>query len=295
MNCPKCNAGPEHFTPNGKKVDRKRDGAKVQDYKCSFCKQYSRVVIEEGKTKEKPKEEKTVWAEDKNSATLSGKAVDADELIIRYGVDMKVWELDRMEIKENAWDVTMDNRDQDLVWKEKTNAKGEPIQIMTGYGIRKEPVTKTNKQKSIKISFKRRKEIFDHEKFMKDLMVEFKNFSPKAEKIKYPSYNKDKHLLEIALVDLHYDKLGWEGETGQLSYDTKIAAKRFKQCTQAHLDHAINSGINIEKIIFVTSQDFFNSDSDYPFSSTTKKTPQQTDLRWQKSFQTGWRLNAECI
>jgi hypothetical protein len=213
------------------------------------------------------------WKELEDTASLSGMATNADDLAQKYGVNLNVWEFDRMEIKENKWGVTMGKKS-------------------TGKDT---PVTKLNPQRYIKVSFKRIKVVFDHKRFAKDLLKEVKEFSPNVEKIKFKRSGKGKFLLEIALCDVHFGKLGWKGETGNLSYDTKIASKRMLECVAAHIAEATSAGKNIERIVFVTGNDFFNSDNDIPFSQTTKGTPQQDDLRWQKTFNLGWKLNVECI
>jgi len=41
--------------------------------------------------------------------------------------------------------------------------------------------------------------------------------------------------------------------------------------------------------------DFFHSDNSFPYPQTTNGTPQQTDLRWQKSFREGRKLIMEVI
>lgn len=126
-------------------------------------------------------------------------------------------------------------------------------------------------------------------------MDEVKKFAPNVKKIKYVPTGSGKFLLEIVLCDVHFGKLGWIGETGNMSYDTKIAAKRMTACVRAHIGEALLTGKNIERIVFVAGNDFFNADKDLPFSQTTKGTPQQDDLRWQKTFNKGWKLNVECI
>ncbi|MFW5769864.1 MAG: hypothetical protein ACOCX9_00365, partial [Spirochaetota bacterium] len=48
--------------------------------------------------------------------------------------------------------------------------------------------------------------------------------------------------------------------------------------------------MKFSKILFPIGNDFFNSDKDMPFSTTTKGTPQQEDSRWQKIFKIGREL-----
>lgn len=89
-------------------------------------------------------------------------------------------------------------------------------------------------------------------------------------------------MREVNVSDLHYGKLAWTGESGE-NYDYKIAKKRFdtiidKECARLEKQP-------VEKILFAWTNDFFNSDT--PENTTTAGTQQDTDLRWQKMFNTG--------
>jgi len=53
------------------------------------------------------------------------------------------------------------------------------------------------------------------------------------------------------------------------------------------------SGFQYNKILFPIGSDFFNSDTIY--NTTTKGTPQDEDLRWQKTFNVGVRLLIDAI
>lgn len=101
---------------------------------------------------------------------------------------------------------------------------------------------------------------------------------------------EEDNLLEISIFDLHIGKLAWGGETGE-NYDTKIARERFMSSIETLLARA--SGFNYERILFPVGNDFFNSDT--IFNTTTKGTPQDEDLRWQKTFQVGVTLLVDAI
>ena len=105
-----------------------------------------------------------------------------------------------------------------------------------------------------------------------------------------PLVDKEKNLLEISIFDLHIGKLAWGGETFE-NYDVKIARKRFLASIQKLLQNA--SGFNYERILFPVGNDFFNSDT--MENTTTKGTPQDEDLRWQKTFDVGVRLLVDGI
>jgi len=102
--------------------------------------------------------------------------------------------------------------------------------------------------------------------------------------------NGEKNLLEISIFDLHIGKLAWGGETFE-NYDVKIARKRFLTSIEKLLQRA--QGFNYNRILFPVGNDFFNSDT--MENTTTKGTPQDEDLRWQKTFDVGTRLLVDAI
>ena len=105
-----------------------------------------------------------------------------------------------------------------------------------------------------------------------------------------PLKQTEKNLLEISIFDLHIGKLAWGGETFE-NYDVKIARKRFLESIEKLLQNA--SGFNYEKILFPVGNDFFNCDT--MENTTTKGTPQDEDLRWQKTFDVGVKLLVDAI
>jgi hypothetical protein len=123
---------------------------------------------------------------------------------------------------------------------------------------------------------------------MKDLeeMAPFEPTNITDEDLEHPC------LLEICAFDLHWGKLAWAEETGD-HYDTKIAKKRFFDAIDKLLARA--SGFEIERIVFPIGNDFFNSDYSHPYGRTTAGTPQEDDLRWQKTFREGRKLLFEGI
>jgi len=105
-----------------------------------------------------------------------------------------------------------------------------------------------------------------------------------------PNDDTEQNLLEISIFDLHIGKLAWGGETFE-NYDVKIARKRFLGSIGKLLQNA--SGFKYERILFPVGNDFFNSDT--MENTTTKGTPQDEDLRWQKTFNVGVRLLVDAI
>jgi len=102
--------------------------------------------------------------------------------------------------------------------------------------------------------------------------------------------SEDNNLLEVSIFDLHIGKLAWGGETFE-NYDVKIASQRFMTAIEKLLKGA--SGFNYNRILFPIGNDFFNSDN--MLNTTTKGTPQDEDLRWQKTFDVGTRLLIDAI
>lgn len=100
----------------------------------------------------------------------------------------------------------------------------------------------------------------------------------------------DNNLFEVSIFDLHMGKLAWGGETGE-NYDTKIARQRFMTTVETLIRRA--SGFEYSRILFPIGSDFFNSDTIN--NTTTKGTPQDEDLRWQKTFDVGVRLLVDAI
>ncbi len=100
----------------------------------------------------------------------------------------------------------------------------------------------------------------------------------------------ENNLLEVSIFDLHIGKLAWGGETYE-NYDVKIARERFLKALETLIQRA--SGFPYSRILFPVGNDFFNSDTIY--NTTTKGTPQDEDLRWQKTFKIGSRLLIDAI
>lgn len=113
-------------------------------------------------------------------------------------------------------------------------------------------------------------------------------FTPKMGSL--PIKNGENNLFEVTLFDLHIGKLAWGGETGE-NYDTKIARQRFLKTIETLIGRA--SGFAFNRILFPIGNDFFNSDT--ILNTTTKGTPQDEDLRWQKTFDVGVTLLVDAI
>src|ERR1035437_118606 len=224
-----------------------------------------------------PKGEDTKYNESGNEATIEWKSGSnyppdhiktVEELLKATNVDLKLWKVAQQWL--NKWDVTA---------------------IVDGI-----PRTFQNYQVKVRLE-----KIIDstkiiNEKAVGEIFIEMtKNYKPPL-LANIPKYNTteikdgDNNLLEISIFDLHLGKLAWGGETGE-NFDTKIARERFLTAIETLLLRA--SGFQYSRILFPVGNDFFNSDNIY--NTTTKGTPQDEDLRWQKTFSVGIKLLVDAI
>lgn len=188
-----------------------------------------------------------------------------DELIQHCNVDLNEWYLDKYEV--NKWDTTS--------WK-----SGEPD---------------THQNFSVKGTLKRKEKEIKSKLALEVFSEGIKNYKPPVFDVNEinvlsKKHNNENNLLEISIFDLHLGKLGWAGETGE-NYDSKIASERFINSIKELLYRA--SGHSYNRILFPVGSDFFNSDN--LFNTTTRGTPQDEDLRWQKTFDIGVKLIKDAI
>jgi hypothetical protein len=231
-------------------------------------------IIEENKPADIPSSngQTLIYQEDGNNADIEWKSGSnyssdhiktLDELLDATKVDKNVWNVKNYVV--NKWDVTS--------WKKGLPETVQNFQVKAWL----EKNTKTVKERAVGEIFREMTQ--DYEPPV---------FTPKIDYL--PLNNGENNLLEITLFDLHIGKLAWGGETGE-NYDTKIARSRFLLAIEKLIQRA--SGFQFSRIVFPVGSDFFNSDTIY--NTTTKGTPQDEDLRWQKTFQVGVRLLVDAI
>lgn len=97
-------------------------------------------------------------------------------------------------------------------------------------------------------------------------------------------------MAEVNIADLHLSKLCWHGDTPE-NYDHKIAKEMFFSIVAEIVEQLRRKPI--EQILFVWSNDFFNSDNEE--KTTTAGTPQDTDVRNKKMFNVGWEMLVRAI
>lgn len=103
-----------------------------------------------------------------------------------------------------------------------------------------------------------------------------------------PKYQKSDGrpcMAEVNIADLHFGKLCWHGNTGE-NYDHKIAKTNFESIVERICCEI--KGKNLDYILFVWSNDYFNSDNEE--NATTAGTPQDTDIRYEKMVKTGIKM-----
>jgi hypothetical protein len=186
-----------------------------------------------------------------------------DQLLLACKVNREEWLVKDTII--NKWDITS--------WK-----SGEP---------------KTVQNWQVKARLERNNQ-YVKERVVGEIFQEMtQNYVPpilKYNTINRPQKSSENNLLEISIFDLHIGKLAWAGETFE-NYDVKIARERFLTSIITLMQHA--SGFNYNRILFPVGSDFFNSDTIN--NTTTSGTPQDEDLRWQKTFDVGVRLLIDAI
>ena len=177
-----------------------------------------------------------------------------EDLICECDIDLEMWFVDRYVV--NKWEVG-------------SSVDGKIIV---------EPLFQ------IKAWLKRNNEVYSIKTLRNEIIDELKSFAPKYPPIQYEKFEQGQ-LLEINIFDLHFGKLCWGLETGD-NYDTKIAEKRFLNAISSIISRT--KGYDIKRVLFPIGNDFFNSDN--LNNQTTAGTPQDEDVRWQKTFKAGREL-----
>jgi hypothetical protein len=97
-------------------------------------------------------------------------------------------------------------------------------------------------------------------------------------------------MAEVNIADLHFGKLSWHGDVGE-DYDHRIAKNIVNKAVDRICEEL--AGKNVEQILFVWCNDYFNSDT--IDNTTTAGTDQDVDCRWQKMFNAGVELLVSAI
>ncbi len=129
----------------------------------------------------------------------------------------------------------------------------------------------------------------DRDKWAKKLVKSLEKHSPSYLTI-IREKSKDGHLLVIDIADLHINKYATSDLTGA-EYNSKLAVKRAIEGTKGIIQKA--SGFEIDRIVFVIGNDVLNTDN--LTKSTTRGTPQDTDVSWYEAFLIAKKCYVECI
>lgn len=125
------------------------------------------------------------------------------------------------------------------------------------------------------------------------IKANFDSWQNKFKPIEVGKPDKDaKYLYEINIADLHLGKFCTEQETGEF-LDSKLAEKRFFDVIKQEINNIKKYNNKVEKILFVWTNDFFNSDG--ISNATTGGTPQDTDMKWQQLYVTGINMLIKAI
>lgn len=194
------------------------------------------------------------------------------KIMQKMGFDPILWEVVSCKIVSGSWDVAMKMVNTEVDGK-KVIRKSKPLINKN----RKYSITLTVKPLGGNITFPQ-------------ILSAFRELDP-ADLVEY-EYIKDtnqngSYLLELPIMDFHFGKLSWSGETGHADYDLKVAEKLWRKTVYDLIAKAIAFG-DIEKIIFPVGQDFFHFDT--PRTTTTAGTQLDSDTRWEKMFVKGIEL-----
>lgn len=135
---------------------------------------------------------------------------------------------------------------------------------------------------------------FEEQISIEELKEHFDSFKNNhvVEPDEYPQ-DEDRNLLyEINICDLHLGRFCYDNETGE-PLSTEITKKRYFEVIKSECKRIESFGNRIDKILFVWTNDFFNSDG--ISKATTGGTPQDTDKKWQELYEIGIEMLVQTI
>lgn len=183
------------------------------------------------------------------------------ELLDACGVDKSLWFVKSW--KANKWD--------------------------TSFKIKNQVVVSPNFQ--VNASLELRKEKFVLDKFLENFRKEAALYAP-SNFLYLTSVEKSNKLLVINMPDMHFAKLAWGKETGYEDYDLPTAKKLFVQSVVELVEKAERYS-PFEKVLFIIGNDLLNVDNLQ--NTTTAGTPQSSDSRFFKAYQTVCETAVEVI
>lgn len=243
----------------------------------------------------------TSYKESGNVATVSGKftgrIVTLEQLLSKCEVNTNVWEVDHHIV--NKYEIARKDIQTNMSYRAGIKDKyGSETTIKEGTYT---DSGEMNPQELIQVKawLKRKYPAgFNAKRFRAELMADAAKYNTVQVQGKLfnvqtiSRVNPLNNMLMINIFDMHFDKLTWHQETGY-DWDSKIGTEYFKEALNSLLSQA--QQFDITEIWFPVGNDFFNSDRAYPYSQTTKGTPQQSDNRWQRVFRDGRILLSDSI
>ena len=162
------------------------------------------------------------------------------------------------------------------VYQQWKHINSTPAQILDEAGIEGSWGHAWLKQPHASVFVRNHFEVKGIENTIRDIVKDAK--PPKYRKIKRVK-TKEGHCLVVSFADHHLNKLGDEDEVGS-PYSTDVAVKRWNEGLAKVMSYT--DKYPIDKIIFIIGNDILNADT--PKGTTTKGTPQDTDVMWHRAF-----------
>jgi hypothetical protein len=160
---------------------------------------------------------------DKLIEIIEGEEITPFSLLKAHGLDAGKWQV--VSYRNNYWHSQVKGGKRLVMYQSKLTAK--PIKDGVSLEHIDDFFTKLDRKNSVPIEYK-----------------------------SVPGFKRC--MAEVNIADLHLGKLCWSGNTGG-NYDHKIARENFRDII-ARICHEL-SGKSLEYILFVWSNDYFNSDT----------------------------------
>lgn len=132
----------------------------------------------------------------------------------------------------------------------------------------------------IKLSLRRRVTRAEQQE-AETLLDRIRSHAPQYPPLGQPVPLDDPHMVELALMDVHFGKLAWRHETGR-DYDLDLALSGYLQAIDDLVGKVSHFGV--ERFLLPIGNDFMHVDNQQ--NTTTHGTPQDTDGRYPKIWAT---------
>lgn len=198
----------------------------------------------------------------------TGRIITLDDLLDAAEVNLREWYVSHW--KANAWETHFKLSD-------------DHIDRRTNY--------------QVKANLAPNKPIIEFDALMKEMVEAMNAHSPNYREVtRDPIHIDDEaHVLVVDLFDLHVSMLAWDEETGEASYDSKIAERMVMEAVEKIIYRSKNYPIT--KIVFPMGNDLLHADRTIGGSggATNAGTPQDVDTRHLKSYRTAMHIIVQVI